>query len=78
MSLPFLPEPEGVVVTPGAARRGLVRAFAEAQGGVRASNTVAERLVRVEPVVQGELAFLGLEWPEMQAFLGAHGMTSVA
>lgn len=52
----------------------VVRAFAEAQGGVRASNTVAERLVRVEPVAPGELAWLGAEWPEMKAFLGAHGI----
>ena len=51
----------------------VVRAFAEAQAGVRASNAVAERLVRVEPITAGELAFLGIEWPEMQAFLGAHG-----
>ena len=52
----------------------VVRAFAEAQGGVRAMNTVAERLVRVEPVAPGELAYLGAEWPEMKAFLGAHGI----
>ncbi len=52
----------------------VVRAFAEAQGGLRAMNTVAERLVRVEPVAPGELAYLGAEWPEMKAFLGAHGI----
>jgi hypothetical protein len=52
----------------------VVRAFAEAQGGVRAMNTVAERLVRIEPVSPGELAYLGVEWPEMKAFLGAHGI----
>jgi hypothetical protein len=52
----------------------VVRAFAEAHSGIRASNTVAERLVRVEPVAPGELAFLGVEWPEMKAFLGAHGI----
>ncbi|MEA2752553.1 MAG: hypothetical protein QOI41_6696 [Myxococcales bacterium] len=52
----------------------VIRAFAEAQGGIRASNTVAERLVRVEPVAPGELAYLGAEWPEMKAFLGAHGI----
>ncbi len=52
----------------------VVRAFAEAQGGIRASNTVSERLVRVEPVAPGELAYLGAEWPEMKAFLGAHGI----
>jgi hypothetical protein len=51
----------------------VVRAFAEAQGGLRASNAVAERLVRIEPVVKGELAFLGVAWPEMKAFLGATG-----
>lgn len=52
----------------------VVRAFAEAQGGVRASNAAGERLVRIEPVVKGELAFLGVGWPEMQTFLGAHGL----
>ena len=51
-----------------------VRAFAEAQAGLRASNTVAERLVRVEPVGPGELSFLGVGWPEMSAFLSAHGL----
>lgn len=49
----------------------IVRAFAEAGGGVRASNSVAERLVRVEPVVKGEFAWLGVAWPEMNAFLAA-------
>lgn len=52
----------------------VVRAFAEAQAGIRAMNTVAERLVRIEPVTKGELAFLGVEWPEMKAFLAAHGL----
>lgn len=52
----------------------VLRAFAEAQTGVRTSNTVAERLVRVEPVTPHELAYLGAEWPEMQAFLAAHGL----
>jgi hypothetical protein len=52
----------------------IVRAFAEAQGPQREQNVVAERLVRVEPVVGDELAFLGAGWPEMRAFLVAHGI----
>lgn len=52
----------------------LVRALAEAQAGVRASNTIAERLVRLEPVTPGELAFLRLEWSEIKAFIDAHGL----
>jgi hypothetical protein len=52
----------------------VLRAFAEAAGGVRQSNTIPERLVRVEPVLPGEFAFLGLQWPEMQTFLAAHGL----
>jgi hypothetical protein len=56
----------------------VLRAFAEAAGGVRASNTVAERLVRVEPVVPGEFAFLGVGWPEMRAFLAAHHLDAPA
>lgn len=53
----------------------VVRAFAEAGGGVREYNTVAERLVRVAPVLPGELTFLGAKWPEMRAFLDAHHLT---
>lgn len=53
----------------------LVRAFAEAQGSGREGNVVAERLVRIEPVVPGELAYLGVAWPEMQMFQTAHGLT---
>lgn len=53
----------------------VIRAFAEAQGDVREQNVVAGRLVRVEPVVGNELAFLGRKWPEMQAFLAAHGLS---
>ena len=52
----------------------VIRAFAEAQGGLRESNTMAERLVRIEPVRRGEFAFLGAEWPEMKAYLAAHGL----
>lgn len=52
----------------------IVRAFAEAQAGTRGANVVAERLVRIEPVTKGELAFLGVAWPEMQAFLAAHDL----
>src|SRR5262249_12569631 len=52
----------------------IVRAFAEAQGGVRASNTAVERLVRVEPVMKGEFSYLGVKWPEMKAFLEAHDL----
>ena len=52
----------------------VVRALAEAAGGLRQTNTVAERLLRVEPVIAGEFAFLGARWPEMRAFLDAHGL----
>ncbi len=31
----------------------VVRAFAEAQAGVRAANVVGERLVRIEPITKG-------------------------
>lgn len=56
----------------------ILRAFGDAQGGVRASNAMAERLVRVEPVTPGEFAFLGVAWPEMKAFLVAHGLDTGA
>lgn len=52
----------------------VVRAFAEAQAGVRAANVVGERLVRIEPITKGEFAFLGVEWPEMKTFMAAHGL----
>jgi hypothetical protein len=52
-----------------------VRAFAEAQAGVRGANRVATRLVGSEPVMPGEFHFLGVAWPEMQAFLDAHGLS---
>jgi len=52
----------------------VVRAFAEVGGGVRQYNVVQERLIRVEPVIGTEFGFLGARWPEMQAFLVAHGM----
>ena len=50
----------------------VVRAFAEVGGGVRQYNTVQERLIRVEPIAGNEFAFLGVRWPEMQAFLISH------
>lgn len=53
----------------------VIRAFAEAQGDVREQNVVAGRLVRIEPVIGNELAFLGRKWPEMHAFLAAHGLS---
>ena len=52
----------------------VLSAFAESARGVRQSNTMAERLVRVEPVRPGDFTFLGVQWPEMQAFLAAHGL----
>jgi hypothetical protein len=52
----------------------ILRAFVEVGGGVRQSNTSTERLIRVEPVLPGEFAFLGVQWPEMDAFLAAHGL----
>jgi hypothetical protein len=54
----------------------VVRAFGEAGGGVRAYNVVSERLVRVQPALPGEFAFLGAKWPEMQAFLAAHDLAA--
>lgn len=56
----------------------VLRAFAESAGGVRQSNTMVERLLRVEPVLPGDFAFLGVKWPEMQAFLDAHGLGTAA
>jgi hypothetical protein len=56
----------------------VVRAFAEAGGGVREYNRVGERLVRIEPTAPGEMAFLGARWPEMHAFLAAHGLAAGA
>lgn len=56
----------------------VIRAYAEAaesRGDVRGHNVVAARLVRIEPVVGDELAFLGRKWPEMHAFLAAHGLS---
>ncbi len=50
----------------------VLRAFAESSRGPRGYNVVEERLTRVEPVVPGEFDFLGVEWPEMRAFLAAH------
>jgi hypothetical protein len=54
----------------------ILRAFAEASGGVREYNKVGERLVRIEPVTGNEFEFLGVRWPEMHAFLAAHGLAS--
>lgn len=56
----------------------VLSAFAEAARGVRQSNTMAERLLRVEPVLPGDFAFLGVKWPEMQTFLDAHGLGTPA
>lgn len=52
----------------------VLRAFGESAGGMRESNTMTERLLRVEPVLPGDFAFLGVKWPEMQLFLDAHGL----
>jgi hypothetical protein len=52
----------------------VIRALAESQGDMRTQNVVGERLIRVEPVTPGEFAYLGVRWPEMQAFLSAHGL----
>jgi protein-S-isoprenylcysteine O-methyltransferase Ste14 len=52
----------------------VLTAFAESTRGVRQANTMAERLLRVEPTLPGDFAFLGVKWPEMQAFLDAHGL----
>lgn len=54
----------------------VVRAFAETQQGMRASNAAGERLIRIEPVLKGEFAFLGAAWPEMQMFLAAHDVAA--
>jgi len=56
----------------------VVRAFAEAGGGVREYNKVGERLLRIEPTAPGEMAFLGAKWPEMRAFLAAHGLAATS
>lgn len=56
----------------------VLSAFAESTRGVRQSNTMAERLLRVEPTLPGDFAFLGVKWPEMQAFLDAHGLGAPA
>jgi hypothetical protein len=56
----------------------VVRALAEAGGGVREYHRVGERLVRIEPTTPGEMAFLGARWPEMHAFLAAHGLAAGA
>jgi hypothetical protein len=56
----------------------VIRALAEAGGGVREYHRVGERLVRIEPTGPGEMAFLGARWPEMQGFLAAHGLVAPA
>lgn len=56
----------------------VLSAFAESARGVRQSNTMVERLLRVEPTLPGDFAFLGVKWPEMQAFLDAHGLGAPA
>lgn len=53
----------------------IIRAFAESQGDVREQNVIAGRIMRVEPVIGDELAFLRRKWPEMHAFLAAHGLS---
>ena len=54
----------------------VVRSFAETQNGMRASNAAGERLIRIEPVLKGEFAFLGVAWPELQMFLAAHDVAT--
>jgi hypothetical protein len=52
----------------------IVRSFAESSAGLREYNAVSDRLVRIEPVLPGEFAYLGVAWPEMKTFLDAHGL----
>jgi hypothetical protein len=54
----------------------IIRAFADAGGGVREYHRVGERLVRIEPTSPGEMAFLGARWPQMNGFLAAHGLAA--
>jgi hypothetical protein len=56
----------------------ILRAFAEAGGGLRQYNVVQERRIRVEPVAGNEFAFLGVAWPEMQSFLDSHGLIALS
>lgn len=52
----------------------VIRSFAEANPGQREYAAPAGRLVRIEPVQEGEFAYLGVGWPEMKTFLLAHGL----
>lgn len=50
----------------------IVRAFARAAAGPREAGTAQMELVSARPAYPGEYAMLGVEWPEMAAFLAAH------
>jgi hypothetical protein len=50
----------------------IVRAFARAAAGPREVGTAQMELVSARPAYPGEYAMLGVEWPEMAAFLAAH------
>lgn len=52
----------------------VVRAFAHAARGPRASGIADDCLASMRPAYEGELDFLGVAWPEMQAFLVSHGL----
>ena len=52
----------------------VIRSFAEANGGHREYAAPSGRLIRIEPVQEGEFAYLGVGWPEMKTFLLAHGL----
>ena len=50
----------------------IVRAFAHAAAGPRATGTSAAILLGIRRSYPGEFAFLGAKWPEMAAFLATH------
>jgi hypothetical protein len=50
----------------------VVRAFAQATGGVRDAGMVGATLGELRPLYPGEFDFLGSAWPEMQTFLVTH------
>lgn len=50
----------------------IVRAFAHSAAGPRAAGTAASILLGIRPSYPGEFAFLGADWPEMEAFLATH------
>jgi hypothetical protein len=70
-------EHEGVLSGESIRPMRVVRAFAVAQaGGPRGAGQAETLAALAKPAYPGEYDFLGVAWPEMQAFLAAHSLAT--